>query len=82
MIQADEWPVWGYTDAWAPEIHRVDNGFIVYFSMKKTEDGKHAVGYARSRNASNPFGPYEISQRPLIQSDTGSIDTTWFKDPL
>ena len=79
VIPKDGWPQWGYKESWAPEIHYVDNNFIVYFSLLKTEDDVRAVGYAKSKD---PFGPYQVSDAPIIESWLGAIDTTWFRDPV
>ena len=57
----------------------MDNNFIVYFSLLKTEDDVRAVGYAKSKD---PFGPYQVSDAPIIESWLGAIDTTWFRDPV
>ena len=81
VIPKDGWPEWGVKQAWAPEIHYIDNNFIVYFSLAKS-DKRRAIGYAKSLNSSNPFGPYKISEGPIIESDLGSIDPTWFRDPM
>ncbi len=35
VFSKDSWPKWGYTDIWAPEIHRINGTFYVYFSVRK-----------------------------------------------
>ena len=81
VITHDNWPSWGRAEAWAPEIHFVDGTYIVYFSMLKSDEDVRAIGYAKPVNSTDPYGPYEVSSSPIIQSTYGSIDCTWFRDP-
>ena len=79
VFPKDGWPEWGFTNAWAPEIHYVDGRFNVYFTMRQTVNKILAIGVAVSNS---PFGPFEDSGQPLASTPTnGSIDATWFKDP-
>jgi GH43 family beta-xylosidase len=35
VFSKESWPIWAYTDIWAPEIHQIDGTFYVYFSARK-----------------------------------------------
>ncbi len=76
------WPSWAYVDMWAPEIHRVDDNFHVYFSGRKRDDDRLAIGLARSSNPSSFLGPYVDMGRPIIEDEVGCIDIHWFRDPV
>ena len=70
-------PAWVQKDFWAPEIHRVDGKWVVYYTARD-QSGKLSLGAATSDKAS---GPYKDLGRPLLQDPrTGVIDSTHFKD--
>ena len=81
VFSQNEWPTWARTDMWAPEIHYVNDGYLVYFSAKHKQTGYHAIGVAISANKTNPLGPYYDFGKPLIEDSNGVIDAHWFKDP-
>ena len=81
VFSQNEWPTWAITDMWAPEIHYVNDGYLVYFSAKHKETGYHTIGVAISANKTNPLGPYYDFGKPLIEDSNGVIDAHWFKDP-
>lgn len=71
-------PAWGGSDFWAPEIHRVGDRWIVYYSAR-SGDGSLALGAA---TASDPLGPYTDLGRPLLHdSSPGVIDASFFEAP-
>jgi GH43 family beta-xylosidase len=41
------WPSWAINDMWAPEIHRVNDNYHVYFSARKADNGRLSIGVAR-----------------------------------
>ncbi len=82
MFRPYRWPNWLYTDLWAPEIHRVDDNYHVYFSARKSSDDLLAIGMATSVNPSSWLGPYVDFGEPIIEDSIGVIDIHWFKDPV
>ena len=44
VFSEDTWPIWAYTDIWAPEIHQIDGTFYIYFSARKRR-GKFETGF-------------------------------------
>ena len=69
-------PGWATGDFWAPEIHRVGNRWVAYFSARH-RDGSLAVGAATSNNV---LGPYTDIGRPLVQvARPGVIDAHFFQ---
>jgi beta-xylosidase len=72
-------PTWASGNFWAPEIHRVGNHYVAYFTARQG-NGQLAIGAA---TASDPLGPYTDSGAPLVQNtSTGFIDATEFEDDL
>jgi arabinan endo-1,5-alpha-L-arabinosidase len=70
-------PSWATDPFWAPEIHRVADGYIAYFTARVAPDGRLAIGAAR---ASDPLGPYQDIGQPLVHDTSVSmIDATYFK---
>lgn len=71
-------PAWAVSHFWAPEIHRVDDRFVAYFSARHA-DGSYALGAA---TASSALGPYTDIGRPLLHDPTpGVIDVHFFEAP-
>ncbi len=71
-------PAWATRDFWAPEIHRVGDRWIAYFSARAT-DGHLALGAA---TASDPLGPFTDIGRPLLSDPhPGVIDVHHFEAP-
>lgn len=56
-------PGWASGNWWAPEIHRVGEGLIVYFTALSTSRGKMCIGAAR---AATVAGPWRDLGRPLV----------------
>ena len=70
-------PSWATGDFWAPEIHKVGNKFVVYFSARQT-NGRFAIGAAQAATA---LGPFTSGDAPLVTDDTyGLIDASEASD--
>jgi len=73
-------PAWatGRSGFWAPELHKVGDRFICYFSARNDER-RFCVGAA---TASHPAGPYMPLPEPLVSKPgMGLIDASYFQDP-
>jgi beta-xylosidase len=71
-------PAWATGDFWAPELHSVGNGYVLYFSARHT-DNSLAVGAA---TAPTPFGPFTAQALPLVKETyPGVIDVHEFQSP-
>ena len=68
---------WGVDRFWAPEIHKVGNKFVAYYSAS-TKSGKLAIGAA---TANSVTGPYTDIGEPLIEEPYGVIDVNFFSAP-
>ncbi len=82
MFEAGSWPDWAYADMWAPEMQFVNGKFLVYFSARKREDDRLAIGVAISQNPDNFTGPFLDSGKPLVDDHPGVIDVHWYRDPV
>lgn len=71
-------PAWADRDFWAPELHKVGNTYVAYFSARHN-NGIFAIGTA---TATNPAGPYTAQPQPLLQTGSpGVIDAHFFRAP-
>jgi len=71
-------PAWAASDFWAPELHKVGNQYVAYFSARHN-NGIFAIGAAVS---ATPGGPYKGQPQPLLQTGTpGVIDAHFFRSP-
>jgi arabinan endo-1,5-alpha-L-arabinosidase len=80
-------PAWAKNRHWAPEVHRIGDHFVAYYSAAHdTSNGQLlSIGAAR---ADNPLGPYTDLGRPLltdfVSPETGRrvgvIDAGYFED--
>lgn len=71
-------PSWGSGDFWAPEIHRVGDHWVVYYSAR-SGDGSLALGAAY---ADDVLGPYTDLGAPLLHDPSpGVIDAHFFEAP-
>ena len=68
-------PHWADRDFWAPELHRVADRYVVYYSARH-RDGDLAIGVA---TASSLLGPYEDRGAPLVRDELGAIDAHQFE---
>lgn len=83
VFPPESWPSWASENFWAPEIHLVNNNYIVYFSASHKESGKFSIGAAVS-NTGEITGPYADLGWPLVEDFTdpksGVIDVHHFYD--
>jgi len=70
-------PAWAADPFWAPEIHRVGDGYVAYFTARVGPDGRLAIGAAR---AAGPLGPYQDIGQPLVHDTSVSmIDASYLE---
>ncbi len=70
-------PSWVKNRLWAPELHKVDDLYILLFTAGNA-DGRLCIGAATAKSA---LGPYEVRKEPLIGDEVqGAIDPTLFQD--
>jgi GH43 family beta-xylosidase len=78
VFPSGEGPSWATRDFWAPEIHRVGDRYIAYYSARGA-DGHLALGAA---TAGDPLGPYTDLGHPLLTDPRpGIIDAHHFEGP-
>jgi arabinan endo-1,5-alpha-L-arabinosidase len=64
---------------WAPEVHKVGNKYIAYYTARQNGSNRFAIGAAI---ADHPAGPFKDVGAPIVHTEgVGLIDVTWFKDP-
>ena len=81
IFPADLLPKWGNKSSswWAPEIHKVGNRYVAYFTIRQNSNNRFAIGAA---TAPRPDLPYTDVGKPIvINPDVGLIDVTYYKDP-
>ena len=77
IFPAGQRPAWATDPFWAPEIHRVGDGYVAYFTARVAPDGRLAIGAAR---ASDPLGPYQDIGQPLVHDAAVSmIDASYLR---
>lgn len=69
------WSANGFRN-WAPELHRVGETFVAYFTAVNGADVL-SVGAA---SATEVLGPYTDRGGPMIEAGVGVIDATFFED--
>jgi GH43 family beta-xylosidase len=69
------WAANGFRN-WAPEIHKVGNQFVAYFTSVNGADVL-SIGAASSANV---LGPYQNGASALVENPAGVIDATFFED--
>lgn len=70
-------PAWASGDFWAPEIHRVGDRWVAYYSARRASDRRLVVGAA---TASSALGPYTDLGAPLVTGPSpGVIDAHYFE---
>lgn len=62
---------------WAPEIHRVGNRFVVYFTAANAQD-KLCIGAAHAETMAGPWTAMETALH--CEPSLGVIDATYFQD--
>lgn len=71
-------PAWASGDFWAPEIHRVGDHYVVYFTAR-AGDGRLSIGAATAPSA---LGPFTDLGRPLVHdAGMGLIDASELEAP-
>jgi arabinan endo-1,5-alpha-L-arabinosidase len=66
-------PTWAVGDFWAPEIHKVGDHYVAYFSARD-RNGRLSIGAA---SATNLLGPFADLGHPLVEdSSLGLIDAS------
>lgn len=72
-------PAWASGDFWAPEIHRVGDHWVAYYSARSASSGTFALGAA---SAASALGPFTDLGHPLhTEPPPGSIDVNFFEAP-
>lgn len=68
-------PAWAANGGrnWAPEMHKVGDNYIVYFT---TVNGGNVLSIGAAY-ASDPVGPYTETAGPLVEHPLGVIDATY-----
>ncbi|MEB2325148.1 MAG: glycoside hydrolase family 43 protein, partial [Sorangiineae bacterium] len=70
-------PGWASENFWAPEIHAVGGGYVVYYSARARSSGTYAIGAA---SAPAPGGPFTDLGHPLVtEPSPGAIDAHYFR---
>jgi len=65
---------------WAPEVHRVGQKYIAYFTTREDSTNRFVIGAAL---ADKPTGPFRDVGKPIIRTEgVGIIDVTLFSDPV
>ena len=63
--------VWGNHSFWAPEVYKVDDGFLMYYSAEE---------HICAAKSDSPLGPFvQDDKKPMIQNEK-AIDHTLFVD--
>ncbi len=69
---ATGWPRWGVDGFWAPDLERVGDRYLLYYSARRRGDRRHCIGVAVS---DRPDGGFRDIGRPLIDYEVvGAID--------
>ncbi len=67
-------PAWANGNWWAPEVHRVGDGLVAYFTALSPSRGKMCIGAARAKTMA---GPWTDIGHPLVcDSHVSLIDAT------
>ncbi|NVB81829.1 MAG: family 43 glycosylhydrolase [Kofleriaceae bacterium] len=71
-------PKWAGGNNWAPEIHRVGNGLVAYFTALSPSRGRMCIGAAR---AASMAGPWRDIGHPLVcDRNVSLIDAHVYSD--
>ena len=77
LFAAGAGPSWAVRDFWGPELHRIGDGYVLYYSARDTH-GRLCIGAATSPSL---MGPFTDIGRPLVRDGRfGLIDPTLFRD--
>jgi arabinan endo-1,5-alpha-L-arabinosidase len=70
----DGWPQWAVGGYWSPDLERVGDSYLLYFSAMRTGDHRHCIGVAIS---DTPDGGFHDVGQPLVSNEpAGAIDPT------
>lgn len=75
-------PAWASKSSnwWAPEVHKIGNQFVAYYTARADADNRFAIGAAV---ADSPTGPFRDKGAPIKATHgVGLIDVTMFLDPV
>jgi arabinan endo-1,5-alpha-L-arabinosidase len=79
----DTWPAWLRGDFWAPEIHRVGNAFVAFYTARSNRTGRPSIGAAWTRSL-NGWAAGEgawTDLGPLVEDEAyGMIDPNYFRN--
>lgn len=78
VFAPDHAPKWSNDSYWAPELHKVGDGFVAYFTARNHQ-GMLCVGAAHSKTL-EPGSFKDIGHPLAYADDMGMIDSTFFKD--
>ncbi|HUS68940.1 MAG TPA: glycoside hydrolase family 43 protein [Kofleriaceae bacterium] len=77
IFPAGAWPAWATRDFWAPEIHRVGDAWVCYYTARD-RTGLLCIGAARAQRLE---GPWQDLGRPLLRDErVGLIDAHLLQD--
>jgi len=74
-------PAWASPGkTWAPEVAKVENGFVMYLTAKDASSAYQCIGTATSSTAAGPY--VGVGTQPLVcpQDAGGAIDASTFRD--
>jgi beta-xylosidase len=80
-------PGWIKSDPWAPEIHRVGDRYLAFFTAKSKATDRMALGIAVADRPEGPWTDRGVLQgkpdgEPILgESPIGAIDSSYFRDP-
>lgn len=77
VFTAENKPVWADDHFWAPELHRVGDRYIAYYTARHLRTNRLCIGAAV---APSPGGPYRDMGEPLISDQVAVLDPTFFRD--
>ena len=53
----------GFGGLWAPEIHRIENNWYIYFALDTGTNANHRMYVIRALDPNNPLGDYTAQER-------------------
>jgi beta-xylosidase len=78
LFSAATKPAWADGNNWAPEVHRVGEQYVAYFTARSASRGKMCIGAA---TASAMTGPWKDLGHPLVcDSHVSLIDSSYYRD--
>lgn len=67
---------WANEQFWAPEVHIIDNKFVMFASFSKDGTKRHSQILV----ANSPLGPFTPYEKCLFDEDFSYLDATYFQD--